>query len=449
MDRRKLLAVVLVALALRLVRAGLRWDEICLAYAAYQQPWPEQGLMTFFGLHPPGYSLVFWLLPSSPAAWLGFSALCGVAAVWLVGRIGGWAAAAFLAVDPLQLAYAAEVNNYPLLVLCIAAALHEHHHKRWWGLALVGVAAGWTHLLGGFAVGLVALTGFRRPRETAATLAVMALGCLPVVVVASGLAGGEGTYGQGGLDVAALVQGLWDKAGWWLLTWPLALALAPRRAGLVLAMGAAVLGVMLLGIAASHQQPYWLVLGPPMALMFSHTSGARGWLSKGVPVLGLLLVVPAEFNAVKELRRNLDRERAIDVALVVSSPGDALWLLKPALKVDDDKTAWSDVFWRFSPWSPMPEWTGDFEYVDYRYGQPRLIEGRVVHGSTDLAPEVVPEVVRAHLDAGRGVWFVLYDHGPANDYPGRMAGVLQGFETDCEWVGEDVGLGIDQLCEVR
>ena len=111
------------------------------------------------------------------------------------------------------------------------------------------------------------------------------------------------------------------------------------------------------------------------------------------------------------------------------------------------------MFWRFSPWSSMPEWTGEsegaFEYVDYRYGQPRVIEGRVVHGSTDLAPEVVPEVVQGHLDAGRGVWFVLYDHGPANDYPGMMAGVLRDFDTDCQWVGEDVGLGVDRLCEVR
>lgn len=441
----KLWSVVIGALLLRVLRAVLRWDEICLAYAAYQQPWPEQGVLTFFGLHPPGYSAVFHLLPDSPMAWLLFSAVCSSGAVYLVGRIGGWTAAAFLAVEPLQIHYAAEVNNYPLLVLLVAFALHEYHHKRAWGLALAGVLAGWTHLLGGFAVGLLALSWFRTPREVGKVLGVMAVGCLPVVVVAAGLSTGDGTYGQGGLTFPSIANGLWVKVGWGLLLWPLAVAFSPRRTWLALALTAAILLVMGLGIAASHQQPYWLVLGPPLALGFS-TDGhpAKAWCSRFVGLLGLALVMPEQGQQGQELRTNLLRDRAIDHV-----SADVLWLLKPALKVDDDKTAWSDVLWRFDPFQSMPVWEDGFEYVDYRYGQPRVIDGRIVHSSTALAPDVVPEVIRGHLAKGRSVQFVLYDHGPANDYPGMMRSVLAGFELDCRPIGGDVGLGVDELCDVR
>ncbi len=439
---KRLAAVTLLALLLRLLRAGLRWDEICLAYAAYQQPWPEEGWLSFFGLHPPGYSLVFALLPAAPAAWLGFSALCSTLAVLLVGRVGGASAAAVLAVDPLQLAYAAEVNNYPMLVLLLAACLHEWHLRRWWGLALCGIAAGWTHLLGGFAAGLLALSWWRRPAQAGRVLAAMGLGCLPVVVCAFQLAGGEATYGQGGFSLDSLVSGLLTQPGWWVLSWPVAIVLGRKRSWFMLSLAASVFVLMALGIAASHQQPYWLVLGPPAALLLARI----GWWL--VPV-GLLLVLPQELQAVSELRARLDQPRAIDRALERSTGGDALWLLKPALKVDDDKTAWSDVLWRFSPFASMPEWRDlPFEYVDYRYGQPRLIDGRVVHSSTDLDPAVVPDVVRAHHAAGRAVWLVLYDHGPAKDYPGLVRRVLAPFELDCEPVGSDVGLGIDELCQV-
>ena len=439
--------MVLVALLLRLSRASLRWDEIALAYAAYQQPWPEQGWLTFFGLHPPGYSAVFALLPSSPAAWLGFSALCSTAAVWLVGRVGGLAAAAVLAADPLQLAYAAEVNNYPLLVFLVALCLHEHHRGRWWGLALAGAAAGWTHLLGGLVGGLLVLTWWRRPPQVGRALALMGLLCAPVVVRALQLAGAEGTTAQGGLDLVVLGQGLWTKVGWWALVPVAGMALAGRRSWLAAVLALTVLAMMGLGVAASHQQPYWLLLGPPVALLFHGRPRDLGAAGVAV-VLGLGWTLPGELQAHSELQTSRSRHRAIDAALEWAAEGDALWLLKPALKVDDDKSAWSDVLWRFSPWQAMPEWEGDFEYVDYRYGQPRRMNGLIVHSSTDLDEEVVQQVVRRHLDAGRRFGLVLYDHGPANDYPGLVERVMAPFTLRCEAVGGDVGLGVDALCEV-
>ena len=90
-----------------------------------------------------------------------------------------------------------------------------------------------------------------------------------------------------------------------------------------------------------------------------------------------------------------------------------------------------------------------FEFADYRYGQPRLFDGRVTHQTTDLNAEITAEVIDWHLAAARKVWFVLYDHGPADDYPGMLAETLSPFLTRCEWVGGDVGLGVDQLCVVE
>lgn len=470
-----LAAVVLLALALRLVRAALRWDEIALAYAAYQQPWVDAAVAgdwlgivtTYTGLHPPLYSLLFGLTGHVPAAWLLLSALLSAGAVALVGRTYGAAAGAALALDPLQLAYAAEVNNYPLLVfvaaLCLAARRRaaEAEAGSWSGvigvvgLAAAGVLAGWTHLLGGAFAGLCALTLLRRRwKDAALVLGVMAVGCAPVVWQALSLAGQEGTFEQLGLDWAALGRGLWVKVGWWALAAPLVLVGARRRpAELFILAGSAgaILGMVALGVAAVHQQPYWLLLGPPVAALLGAVPGV-GW---SVALLGLGVWGPGERERVEQVRRDRERPRAIDHVLAEAAPGDALWLLSPALKPDDDKTDTSDVLWRFSPWVAARPWRGDedgaagFEYVDYAYGQPRVLGGRIVHTSTDLWPEALGDALDRHRAASRAVWFVLYDHGPANDYDGMLQRRLAGRNTSCRYFGEDVGLGTDMICEVR
>lgn len=457
--------VVALALVLRLGRAALRWDEIALAYVAYQQPWLDaaarwdlQGMVaTTVGLHPPLYSALLGLVMAvwpAPAAWLALSAGLSTAAVIFVGRAFGWPAALVLAVDPLQLAYAGELNNYPLLAASTAACLAARERAAaggsWAPLALAGVVAGWSHVLGGVVGGIHALTLLpSRPRAAAGALGWMAVGTAPVLALALRLAGSEGTYGQGGFDGPLLLRTLVERGGAGLaLIAAAALAGAWRRPAVaVVAAGsaAAILGMVGAGVAASHQVPYWLVVGPPLAAL-----AASWWgLGSAVGVLALGLGVPAELQRGRRLTDDLRRPRSIDAALGRSEPGDALWLLSPALEPDDDKAATSPVLWRLAPWEPMPAWTGAFEYVDYAYGQPRLWRDRVVHTSTGLSLAHFDAMAGRHLAAGGRLWVVLYDHAPARDLARTLDVALRPYAATCADVGEDRGLGVDRLCRVE
>ena len=469
MKDRALLGVVVLAGMLRLLRAALRWDEISLAYAAYHQPWQDaffQGdlsgmLREFTGLHPPLHAFLWSAVDGlwgAPAGWLLLSVACSTGAVWCVGRVGGVAAAAVLAVAPLQLAYAAEVNDYPLLVLLVALCLKERLRpgRSPARMAVVGILAGWTHMLGGVVAGACAVSLWRSDRRAAIRVVVaLVVGCSPVLFRGFQLAMEQGAYGQAGLDVPLLISGLTTKIGAWWLVLPLA-AWGVRKRPLVGAVTAVAGGVILLfialGVAAPHQHPYWLVLGPPLAILVAAASHRAAWV---VALVGAALFVPPEWSAWAGLQDNLQRERAIDRALAQARPEDAIWLLSPALKPDDDKTDRSDVLWRFSPWMEAPAWRGPrgnmppaFEYVDYRYGQPRILGGHVTHQTTDLDPAVLAEVVGWHGEQSGVLWLVLYDHGPADDYPGLVDRALADLPSDCEWVGIDVGLGVDRLCRV-
>lgn len=466
--RGALAAVLVLALALRLLRAGLRWDEIALAYAAYQQPWVDAAargdlaatLSTFTGLHPPLYAALFGLVDwgwGAPAGWLLLSAVASLLAVALVGRSYGALSALILAVDPLQLAYCAEVNNYPLLVAAVAACLSARRRVLsgggWAALAIVGVLAGWTHLLGGAFAGLCALTLLRADaRAAAGVLVTMAVGTAPVLIRALGLAGDEGTYGQPGLDASVVLRGLEEKVGEaWLIVWIVALlgGYWRRAEGLLLVGSMALIGLALgLGVAAPHQQPYWLLLGPVQAALL-------GAFPRIVPTLAVFLglfSMRAELERARDVREDLSRPRAIDAALAAARPGDALWLLAPGLEPDDDKRAFSPVLWRFDPFESAPPWRGDgqpLEYTDYGFGQPRWLAGQVVHTSTDLWPAQFDAALALHFAAGRRVQLVLYDHGPAYDYPGKVERALRPYRHRCAKVGEDAGLGVDLLCVVE
>lgn len=462
--RALVVAATVLAVGLRLWRAALRWDEIALAYAAYQQPWVDAAasgdalgmLQTFVGLHPPLYSALYGALElvwGAPAGWLILSALLSAGAVAALGWRFGPAAALALALDPLQLAYGAEINNYPLMCLVMAGLLSTrdvaHRGGPWWPLAVVGALAAWTHVLAGVAAGLCALTLLSgRWRASLYVLGVMALASAPLAVGVVPLLGAEGTYGQAGLDWAGLGQGLWAKAGWALLAVPVALG-AVKRARWEVALLVALVGLIFaalgLGIAAAHQQPYWLLLGAPVAACL----GRLHWgAALGAAVVYAGVALPGEVDRTRQLQSDLGRTRAIDVALTSTVPGDALWLLCPAWQPDDDKTATSDVLWRLSPWARARPWRQGFEFSDYKWGQPRTLADRVVHSSTDLHAETVGQAITEHHAQGRAVWFVLYDHGYANDYPGMMRGVLEPWTPDCVTVGADVGMGTDVLCHV-
>ncbi len=457
--------MVVLALLLRLVRAGLRWDEIALAYAAYQHAWVQAfveldvaGMLTrWVGLHPPLYSLLFGLTErvwGAPLGWLLLGVLASTGAVWLVGRAHGVGAALVLAVDPLQLAYTAEVNNYPLLVLMVAGLLHARARCAAGGsavwLAVWGLAACWTHLLGGLVAGFVTLTLLRRWREALAVLVALAVGSAPLVAKALALMASESTFGQAGLQLDVLWHGLDAKLGAWIVVWGTAglAALRWRQLGFIWwASGGAIVGMLIVGVAAAHQQPYWLVLGPPGAVL------AALALRRGVVLVGLgglVLVVPEMLDQLSEVRDGLARERGIDAVLEAAGPRDAIWLLAPALKPDDDKTATSDVLWRLPPWRPMPAWQGrSFEFADYGFGQPRLVGERVVHTTTDLWREQLDAVVRWHLADGRALWFVLYDHGPANAYDVKLQNALRPYVTSCSEHGAHPTMGPDLVCRVE
>lgn len=464
-----LVGVVLLAAVLRGLRVAERWDEIALAYAAYQQPWVDaflsgdaRGIVgTFVGLHPPAYSLLYGLLDvawGAPLGWLLLSAGLSLGAVALVGRVGGVGPALLLAADPIQLAYAAEVNNYPLLVFAVALCLHEHARVQrggsWVGLALAGVLAGWTHVLGGLVAGLLVLTLYRDRGAVLRVLGVMAVGTAPVIIRALSMAGGEDTYGQAGLQLDVIWTGLVTKASyWWVVAWVVAaIPMCRWRLSLVLVLVVGgVLAMMGLGVAASHQQPYWVVLGPLVAL------APRREFTLGMGVLALGLAWTSTVQPAQRLSDAVERPRGIDAALASTSDGDALWLLAPALMPDDDKTMDADVLWRFDVAARMPAWRGpdarSFEFTDYRHGQPRVMavpgDGtRIVHTTTSLEPAVVDQVIGWHHAAGRRIVFVLYDHSPANDYPGFLRSTLGPHQPRCAEVGADVGLGVDLVCEV-
>lgn len=446
--------VVLLALGLRLWRAALRWDEIALAYAAYIQPVVEQG-WGFVGLHPPLYAWILELLDKAwgaPAAWLIWGAVCSTGAVALLAYRVHPLPALVLALDPFQLAYAAEVNNYPLLCFAVAWIVVARHRLElgghWVWLVLAGLVASWTHLLGGWIAGIAWLTlGPRRWRLVLLGLGTLLVGALPFWGPVTALLGLETTRSQGGLELRTLWERLWPVAGPTVGLFVVALGALRRWEGQLFA--GCLLGLVLAlvgGAAASHQLPYWVVLGAPAAVAVWRVLPWGTVLFAGV---GAMQTLPGELERTQRLRADLARTRAIDVALRSVPPDWPLWLVSPAWLTDDDKTATSDVLWRFSPFRPMPAVTNLHDYVDPRAGQPRRMQGRIVHTSVNLETLVVHPVIRQHLERYGGVGIVLYDHGYANDYPGMVKSALRPFDPTCTWIGDDVGIGQDLFCEVR
>jgi hypothetical protein len=480
------LAIVFVALALRVLRAGLRWDEIALAYAAYQQPWVDAAnagdvggmLSTFVGLHPPAYSAVFWLSESilgAPVGLLLISAIFSTLAVFFVGRVGGLAAAALLAVDPLQVAYAGEVNNYPMLMAAVGALFWTRElaakEGRFGLLLSVSIVAAWTHMLGGVVAGFVLVSLIPNNRKSALLcLGALALSVVPLAPALIQLGAADGTYGQAGFDLGLVATTLGGKLGWWwLLVLPALLGSTRVRWVAFVGGGTFVtIAVMLFfGVAAPHQAPYWLVLGAPVAILAA--KGAPR-LSLVVAFAGLCFTSSVEVRAFQSITVDLERPRGVDAMLRDANASDVFWLVAPSLTPDDDKRDTSSVLWRFPPTTSMSPWRGpefvpkgdtwSFEFTDWRYGQPRTYEGHVLHTSVDLVEGTIEEgcvrtfdsrlpfeqTARRHLLDGRRVWVLLYDYAPACDAIGGVMYALEPFSFACERVGDDRGLGTDMLC---
>ncbi len=469
-------ALLVLAAVLRLGRALLRWEEVSLAYAAYQAPlveaWGDPGLMldSWVGLHPPLYGFFFALIERFaplPLLFLGFSALCSWLAVLFVyraaallgGPAAGLAALGMAAFAPVALHYTAELNNYPLTLALVAASTWAWARYReglggWLPLALLGVAAGWSHLLGGVVAGLFALAVLLRHRgDGLRTLAVLAVGTSPVVAGALQLAGSADTFGQSELHLDLSLRDWRERFGWLCLPAALLAVPALRRApalGLAwLGLASAIVAMVLLGVAAPHQFPYWSLLMPAgMVLVGVAVRRVPGWWL-GVAALVVVqgwLALRGVHHDLRRCWRDLHRPRAIDQALERAEPGDGIWLVSPALEPDDDKRAVSPSVWRLRPWRPLPMVEPfPMEYTDYRYGQPRSYGGVVVYSFTDFWPARMDAILQHHIDGGHRVWVALYDHGPALGYPDRLKRLLRPWRYEEEQVGWDDGLGVDHL----
>ena len=435
-QRRLLAAIFTTALVLRLLRAGARWHEDAWLYSVYPAEvvdlvrtgaW-HRVPFTFTGLHPPAWPVwhsVLELADPRPVWWLLGSVGWSVAAVWLVAR-RSVVAGLLLATAPVAVHYSAEVNQYPLLLCALAglwtceAPAEARVHR---GVVLWGGLAAWTHLLGGVAAMVAAATLPRRQRSrTVGALAVCGVPLLPGVWAAMG---GEGTFGQPGLEPSLVWSDAVGRFGGLGLVVVAAAAVSARAsprlaAGVVAAVGT-LLVMVLLRIAAPHQFPYWLTVMPPMVLLAARAERLR-WLLVAVAMAQGAWQLGFDGQRVGTVLQDVRaQERAVDVAIQrLETPwscpthklepdcsGDALVLLRPPGRNDDDKTRTSAVLWRVLPtWrAPRVALPGiPLSSSEYRAGQPRLVSmphGRFVvyvhDHPRDRLSRVVSDHARAHI----------------------------------------------------
>jgi len=473
-------AVVAVAAVLRLQRVVLRWDEVAIAYAAYTEPAAvalEQGslaqlLSAWVGLHPPLHAALMagieqtW---AAPVAWLGLSALLSVAAVWLVAREGGVVPGLMLATAPMQLADAAEVNNYPLATFAIACLCVGARSRPALFVAAVGLSC-WGHVLGMCAAAAVTVWRLwcpRSPRERPTIALGALLVAFPVAVGAWGLTGQASTFSQPQLDLVewgTLVTHAWGGVGVGLSVLVVGGLLVDRGATAAawLAIGLAYAASLLLGAAAPHQRPYLGLLGPPAVLavgtLLQWMATRRARLARVLTGVVLAACVARGLGAgvaasadIQGLWADLQKPRGIDDVWTSSQAGDTVWLVAPALQADDDKTDQSPVLWRLRPWWPMPR-AGLSERaldpVDYLWGHPRWVKGRRVHTSTELSPRHFDAVAQDAFAAGGRVFVVLYDHAPATELSGRVDRVMRPYVADRRAHSREEGLGDDLVWEL-
>ena len=461
-----LIAVLGIAAALRALRMHVRWDEITLAYAAYAEPLttamadghPTALIGHWIGLHPPLWGVihaVFELVAPVPWVWMGFSAVCSVGAVWVVGRHAGWVAGLVLATAPVHLLDAAEVNNYPMAALAMALLIATARGP-WLGLAAAAVFAAWAHLLTLVAAGAVVIWRSLSIRSAHRNrlLGAFTLGVLPIVGGAMRLMGKGSTWSQPDVPFEAWLELVGATIG------PEGLVLAPlvvlglRGADRVAWL--ALVGALLLSVgfdaAAAHQRPYLGIVAPAAAIAIGRFAGRHRWLMAAVVVICLVRGArfgEADAHRLSQVLDDLSVTRGIDIALDEAEPGDTVWLVSPALQTDDDKTASSAVFWRMPPWWRMSiARPVNFEYKDYRYGHPRDVDERVIHTSTELYEGPFDHIAREVFSREQRIMIVVYDHSPATGMVERIERVLQPYAVTWQDVGADRGLGRDKVAIV-
>ena len=164
-----------------------------------------------------------------------------------------------------------------------------------------------------------------------------------------------------------------------------------------------------LGVSAPHQYPYVSLLAPILAVCVGQVRPrALRWIALLLGLSQGLLLGRDLIGQLGVIAQDLRQPRAIDAALARAAPGDLLWLVAPALEGDDDKGATSPVLWRLSPFSPMPiAQVFPFDQTDWRWGQPRAHQGRIVHSSTELDAARFDAVAAAQAAAHHSIYVIL------------------------------------------
>lgn len=453
------LPLLFFAAALRLPRAVLRWTEDSWAYLVYDAEMSQafeqgqywQGLTHFSGLHPPGWGLFHnfmeWALPV-PMLLLLASVACSLGAVLLAGRLG-WRVGFLVATSPLQIAYAAELNNYPAMALCMAwiwwaREQAEQSDSPGWHLAIATAIGAWVHLLVGL-FGLIAAWGLGRRHRWPTTFrvaGVLALAMLPLLPNILGLLGAESTFSQPPYKAGLVFSDFTDRFGWlgFLLLIPAGVGakIRPQLAKTLGACVALILGLQLAGIAAPHQFPYFLALSVPFALLVQ--AGAQGPLLKalvlGVITLQTVSLTRMSLAQVQAIGEDQTLHRGLDLALQEAQAGDAIYLLRKRGRPDDDKRGFSGQLARISPWNRLPRVRPyDFPWVDHRHGQPRGLGDLTIYVN-DHPRKTILQAVQAHKRL-----FLVVSDAKGDPRFGAELSELVGAEPE--------GVGADTLYRLR
>jgi len=318
-----------------------------------------------------------------------------------------------IATDPVQLHYAAEVNNYPLGVMVLALAWMAHRRKQPILLCVMAFFACWTHMLVAVGVGLIAALNNRR----VLVLGVMAACSLVLLPEAWSIATDSGSRQQPPLDLELSLRDAIDRFGLsWIMLLPVLLVGMSTAAHAAIVWGGVVLvwcGTVFTGIAAPHQFPYACFLGVPAAALIAAALHPR---PKLIPLLCVLLAgrgliaVITDAEQVRAILHDQDTERAIDVVLTQAQTGDAIVLVRGPGAPDDDKRHTSPVLWRLNPFQEVIpiDTVGPPAFE----GHPVLVDGIRVY--TFAHPREAIGEIRADR-----VFTILYDGAEQN--PGKIA----------------------------
>jgi hypothetical protein len=443
--------VTVLAGALTLTRLPFRWNQIALAYASYFREYRRvidlegwtAAFTTFVGIHPPAYSLLFLtMMESSPRTWFAvsgaFSVLAAVLLVLAARTVDrSWFVAAgaglLLATSPHRLAYSLEPNNYPLLLVVVAASsLAFSRWERGKGgpliLLAVTVLGLWTHALFvtvPLAQALAIAPDRARRRWIWKGLGLAFLLCLPLVPAVVSAAGAAINPAPA---LAEVVSALFVElparygaapAAWGVIALVLVGSVVPwnidsdRGDPVVLSwllqvlIGGAVLVVALTrGTAATWQFPYYLLLLPPLFLLAARPLGSSPFL-KGLAAvaLGTILVANLGWAVTESAQARAAWSRAhlthslVERAVQHWIPNSSLIAIHFPAYSDDDKDTVDPAFAHIPMGLPIsmtdpkvPTLVG----ADPYWGQPvRYPDGRWLYTFTSVDPERLTAIADA------------------------------------------------------